>query len=88
MNNSGPAYLSELLYVYTPPPTLRSSSDTRLLKIQQYTETQKSWLSCFNLALDHTFGIHSHKTLDTAQPCNFFKAKRLKTNINTQFLLH
>ncbi len=28
---------------------------------------------CFtpSLALDPTFGIHSHKTLDTAQPCHF-----------------
>ena len=24
-----------------------------------------------SLALDPTFGIHSHKTLDTAQPCHF-----------------
>ena len=31
---SGPAYLSELLYVYTPSHTLRSPSDTRMLKIQ------------------------------------------------------
>ena len=35
MNSSGPAYLSELLHVYTPSRTLRSSSDTRMLKIQQ-----------------------------------------------------
>ena len=27
-----------------------------------------------DLALDHTFGIHSHKTLDTAQPCHLLKA--------------
>ena len=36
MNGSGPAYLSELLHVYTLSHTLRSSSDTRILKIQQY----------------------------------------------------
>ena len=35
-NGSGPAYLSELLYVYTPSYTLCSSSDTHMLKIQQY----------------------------------------------------
>ena len=29
-----PAYLSELLHVYTPSRTLRSSSDTSMLKIQ------------------------------------------------------
>ena len=36
INGSGPAYLSELLHVYTQSRTLRSSSDTRMLKIQQY----------------------------------------------------
>ena len=36
INGSGPAYLSELLHVYIPSLTLRSSSDTRMLKIQQY----------------------------------------------------
>ena len=30
------AYLSELLHVYIPSCTLRSSSDTRILEIQQY----------------------------------------------------
>ena len=32
INGSGPAYLSELLHVYTPSRTLRSSSDTCMLK--------------------------------------------------------
>ena len=36
INGSGPPYLSELLLVYAPSRTLRSSSDTRMLKIQQY----------------------------------------------------
>ena len=36
INGSGPAYLSELLHVYTPSRTLQSSSNTRVLKIQQY----------------------------------------------------
>ena len=36
INGSGPAYLSQLLHVYTPSGTLRSSSDTRMLEIQQY----------------------------------------------------
>ena len=35
INGSDPAYLSELLHVYTPSRTLRSSSDTRMLEIQQ-----------------------------------------------------
>ena len=39
INGSGPAYLSELLHVYIPSRSLRSSSDTRMtrmLEIQQY----------------------------------------------------
>ena len=31
INGSGPAYLSELLHVYTPSRALLSSSDTRVL---------------------------------------------------------
>ena len=44
INGSGPAYLSELLHVYTPSRTQRSSSDTRILNIQH-----DSWLSHFLL---------------------------------------
>ena len=49
-----------------------------------------------SLALDPTFGIHHHKTLETAQPFHLLKTnwKRSSshsiftpTNINTQFLL-
>ena len=36
INGSGPTYLSELLHIYTPSRALRSSSDSRMLKIQQY----------------------------------------------------
>ena len=36
INGTGLAYLSELLHVYTPSGTLCSSSDTCMLKIQQY----------------------------------------------------
>ena len=36
INGSGPTYFSELLHIYTPSRTLRSSSDSRMLKIQQY----------------------------------------------------
>ena len=35
-SGSGPAYLSELLHVYTLSRTLCSSSDTHMLEIQQY----------------------------------------------------
>ena len=66
INGSGPADLSELLHVCTPSRTLHSSSDTRMLKIQQYKRKTRGFL--VSLALDPTFGIHSHKTLDTAEP--------------------
>ena len=71
INGSGPAYLSELLHLYTPSRTLRSSSDTRVLEIQQYKRKTHGFRT--SLALDPTFGIHSHKTLDTAQPCHLLK---------------
>ena len=64
INGSGPAYLSELLHVYTPSRTLRSSSDTYNARLMAFA---------LSLALDPTFGIHSHKTLDTAQPCHLLK---------------
>ena len=67
INGSGPAYLSELLRVYTPSRTLHFSSDTRMLEIQQYKRKTPS------IALDPTSGIHSHKTLDTAQPRHLLK---------------
>ena len=68
---TGPAYLSEPLHVYTPSRTLCSSSDTR----------QKSF--ALSLALDPTFGIHSHKTLPIL---SYFKAKQ-KTFLFTQYFL-
>ena len=71
INGSGPAYLSELLHVYTPSRTLCSSSDTRMLEIQNPNARLMAFAP--SLALDPTFGIHSHKTLDTAQPCHLLK---------------
>ena len=64
INGSGPAYLSELLHFYTPSHTLRSSSVTRMLKIQPYNA--RVMVFVLSLALDPIFGIHSYKTLDTA----------------------
>ena len=78
MNGSGPAYLSELLHVYTPSRTLRSSSDTHMLKIQQY-KCKSHGFSAFSC-----FGIHSHKTLDSVQLCHLFKAK-LKNFLFSQY---
>ena len=49
VNGSGPASLAELLHVYTPSRTLRSSSDTYMLKIQQYKHKTHGFrtFSCF-----------------------------------------
>jgi len=74
INGADPAYLSELLQVYTPSRTLHSSSNTRMLKIQQYKQRLVAFTP--SLALDPTFGIHYK--IDTAQPPTSFKA-RLKT---------
>ena len=71
INGSGPDYLSELLHVDTPSRTLRSSSDTRMLEIQQTNARLIAFAP--SLALDPAFGIHSHKTLVTAQPCHLLK---------------
>ena len=46
INGFGLAHLSELLHVYTPSRTLRSSSDTRMLKIQHYKHKSRTF-SCF-----------------------------------------
>ena len=93
INGSGPAYLSELLHVYTPSHTLCSPSDTRMLEIQQYKRKIHGF---------HTFsyfGPHIWNSLPQdlrhCSTLSSFKAK-LKTflfsqyfhpNISTQFLL-
>ena len=68
INSSDPAYLSELLHVYTPSRTLRSSSDTCMLEIQQCKRNVGSKAKAL-----WELGIHSHKTLDPAQPCHLLK---------------
>ena len=85
INGSGPAYLSELLHVYTPLCWKSSNTNARLMPLALF------------LALDPTFGIHSHKTLlRHRSTLSSFKAKlkiflthsiSAPTNINTQFLL-
>ena len=82
INGSGPAYLSELLHVYTPSGTLRSSSDTRMLEIQQYKRKTHGFrtFSCF--------GPHIWNSLpqDLRHCSNLssFKAK-LKTFLFSQY---
>ena len=57
INDSGPAYLSELLHVYTPSCALRSSSDTRMLKTQQYKRKTHGFrtFSCFGPHIWNSF---------------------------------
>ena len=65
INGSGPTYLSELLHIYISSRTLRSSSDSRTLKIQQYNRRLTAFALSFTL--DPMFGMHSHKTSGNAQ---------------------
>ena len=69
MNGSGPAYLSELLHVFAPSRTLRSSSDTRRLKIQKYKRKTHGFrtFSCFGPQIRNSF------LQDNAQPCRLLK---------------
>ena len=82
INGSGPAYLSELLHVYTPSRTLRSSFDIRTLEIQQYKRKTHGFrtFSCF--------GPHIWNSLpQDLRPCSTlssFKAK-LKTFLFSQY---
>ena len=82
INGSGPAYLSELLHVYTPSRTLRSSFDTRMLKIQQYKRKTHGFrtFSCF--------GPHIWNSLPQdfkhCSTLSSFKAK-LKTFLFSQY---
>ena len=62
INGSGPAYLSELLLIYTPPHTLRSSSDDRMLKIQQHKICQTVYFK-----LKHISSICRFLTEDAAK---------------------
>ena len=82
-------YMSTLHLVHyalllTPACWKYSNTDARLMAL------------ALSLALDPIFGIHSHKTLDTAQPCHLLtpnwkpsSCHSISTpiNINTQFLL-
>ena len=62
---STPAYLSDLLYLYCPSRSLRSSADTRLLKIPLFSARQK--LIVLSLTLVLQSGTHCHCTLEMLQ---------------------
>ena len=72
VNGSGPAYLPELLHVYTPSRTLYALV---LIPAGWQSSNTNARVMAFapSLALDPTFGIHSYNTSDTAQPCHLLK---------------
>ena len=82
INGSGPAYLSELLHVYTLSRTLRSSFDTCMLEIQQYKCKTHGFrtFSCFGPYIWNSLpqDLRHCKTLSS------FKAK-LKTFLFSQY---
>ena len=73
IRGSGPAYLSELLHVYTPSRTLRSSSDTRMLEIQKYKRKTDGFsiFSCFGPHIWNSFS----QNLRHCSTLSSFKAK-------------
>ena len=84
-------FLPELLHVCTPSHTLRSSSDTRMLKIQQY-KCKTHTCSCFGPHIWNSLP-QDRRHCSTLSSC---KAKlktssshriSILTNISTQFLL-
>ena len=53
-NESGRTYLSELLQIYAPSCTLRSSSNSRMLKIQQHKRKLSHFHLLWTLSLEFT----------------------------------
>ena len=92
INASGPAYLSELLHVYTPSRALRSSSDTRMLKIHKYKRKTHGFriFSCFGPHLLNSLpqDLRHWSTLSSfkAKLKTFLFLQYFRPNINTQFL--
>ena len=82
INGSGPAYLSELLHVYTPSRTLCSSSDTCMLEIQQYKRKTHGFctFSCFGPHIWNSLP----QDLRHCSTLSSFKAK-LKTFLFSQY---
>ena len=82
INGSGPAYLSELLHVYTLSCTLCSSSDTCMLEIQQYKCKTHGFrtFSCFGPHIWNSLP----QDLRHCSTLSSFKAK-LKTFLFSQY---
>ena len=95
INGSGPACLSGLLHVYTPSRTLRSSSDTRMLKIQQYKRKSHGLIRAFSCFRPHIWNsfpqdLRHDSTLSFLTPNSKPSSSHsisTPININTQFLL-
>ena len=82
INSSGPANISELLHIYTPSRTLRSSSDTRMLEIQKYKRKIHGFrtFSCFGPHIWNSLP----QDLRHCSTLSSFKAK-LKTFLFSQY---
>ena len=76
INGSGPAYLSELLHVYTSSCILHSSSDTRMLKIQQCKRKTRGFRT-FPCFVPNILNSLPRYLLDTAQPSSFKAKERI-----------
>ena len=85
INGSGPAYPSELLHVYTLSCTLCSSSDTCMLKIQQYKRKTHGFrtFSCFATHIWNSL----QQDFRHCSTLSFFKAK-LKSFLFSQYFHH
>ena len=82
INGSGPAYLSQLLHIYDPSRTLRSSSDTRMAEIPTI-ETQDHGFCTLSSFGPHIWNSHPHN-LGQCSTLSSFKAK-LKTFLFSQY---
>ena len=82
INGSDPAYLSELLHVYIPSRTLRSPSETHMLKIQKCKRKTHGFRtsSCFG---PHNWNSHS-QDLRHCSTLKYYKAE-LKTFLFSQY---
>ena len=75
MNSSTPAYLSDILHLYSPARPLRSSADIRLLKLPLYKYTTKGdravshfGPSVWNSLPSHIRAAATISTFKSAQP--------------------
>jgi len=92
VNGSGPACLSKLLHVYTPSCTL-CSSDTRMLKIQQYKCKSHGFcaFSCFGLHIWNSLPQDLNPIHNWANGCSpniLQTVQRTMIHFLTELLVH